>query len=219
MEVVKIEKYIPEDHQEVNRIYDEGIKEHVKRAIPIGLKHPRIQTLLGLAFGFGYYHSWACAVLYLVCALLMQSFCVFACFYGYVWFLATDMKDTKLKFWTSPPNVFLVAKMNGRVVGCGSYQQIGPDTVEMNRIAVDSNRRGQRIGRKLVEALNNTAKNQGYTTMYVETSNAQIDATKMYEKMGFAWLRPTGWFGPDWLSFLVASYFSGLYSSAYIRRL
>ena len=133
--------------------------------------------------------------------------------------LRSDMKDTELKFWTTKPNVFLVAKMDGKVVGCGSYKHMNPDTVEMCRLCVDANHRGLRIGRKLVEALNNTAKNQGYTTMYVETSNAQIDATKMYEKMGFAWLRPTGWFGPDWLSFLVASYFSGLYSSAYIRRL
>ena len=218
MEIVKIEKYIPEDHQEVNRIYDEGIKEHVKRAIPIGLKSPRIQTLLGLAFGFGYYHSWACAVLYLVCALLMQSFCVFACFYGYVWFLAPDMKDTKLKFWTTPPNVFLVAKMNGKVVGCGSYQQIGPDTVEMNRIAVDSNHRGQRIGRKLVEALNNTAKNEGYNCMYLQTSNAQIDAQKMYEKMGFSLLRKIGFEGSVLVAFLVDN-FSGLHARAYIQRL
>ena len=103
------------------------------------------------------------------------------------------MKDQELKYWTTKPNAFLVAKMNGKVVGCISYKQINQDTVEMNRLAVDSNHRGLRIGRKLVEALNATAKNEGFTTMYLETSDAQVDAWKMYEKMGFSFLRKIFW--------------------------
>ena len=132
--------------------------------------------------------------------------------------LRSDMKDTELKFWTTKPNVFLVAKMDGKVVGCGSYKHMNPDTVEMCRLCVDANHRGLRIGRKLVEALNNTAKNEGYTCMYLQTSNAQIDAQKMYEKMGFSLLRKIGFEGSVLVAFLVDN-FSGLHARAYIQRL
>ena len=131
--------------------------------------------------------------------------------------LATDMKDQELKYWTTKPNAFLVAKMNGKVVGCISYKQINQDTVEMNRLAVDSNHRGLRIGRKLVEALNATAKNEGFTTMYLETSDAQVDAWKMYEKMGFSFLRKMD-FGHGYGAFFVNN-FSGLCVYAYTQRL
>ena len=131
--------------------------------------------------------------------------------------LASDMKDKELKFWTTKPNAFLVAKINGKVVGCISYKQINQDTVEMNRLAVDSNHRGLRIGRKLVEALNDTAKNEGYNTMYLEKSDAQVDALKMYEKMGFSFLRRMD-FGHGYGAFFV-NHFSGLCVFAYIQRL
>ena len=58
--------------------------------------------------------------------------------------LATDMKDPDLKFWTTPPNVFLVAlsEDSQKVVGCISYRKIASDTVEMHRAAVDINTQG-----------------------------------------------------------------------------
>ena len=47
------------------------------------------------------------------------------------------MKDKTLKFWTTPPNVFLVATapiLPNVILGCISYQEINPTTVEMNRL-------------------------------------------------------------------------------------
>ena len=62
------------------------------------------------------------------------------------------MRDPALEFWTTPPNVFLVAtNTSGMVVGCISYRIITPDTVEMHRLTVDSKSRGLGIGRKLVQ--------------------------------------------------------------------
>ena len=44
--------------------------------------------------------------------------------------LLTDMKDSHLKFWTTNPNVFLVAitEESKKVVGCISYREISPNT-------------------------------------------------------------------------------------------
>ena len=128
------------------------------------------------------------------------------------------MKDKELKFWTTEPNRFLVAKTsNGKVVGCVSYKQINKDTAEMNRLAVDSNFRGLKIGRKLVEKCMNEAKKEGHQVMYLDTSSAQIDAWKMYEKLGYSLLRKTD-FGEGYGAF-IANYFSGLCVYAYIKRL
>ena len=87
MEKVQIEKYIPNpvDHQKLRRIFSQGIQEHVKPAIPISLKSPKIHVFLGLAFTIGYFNSLGHAVFYLIIALAIQSICVFTCYYGYVW--------------------------------------------------------------------------------------------------------------------------------------
>ena len=66
------------------------------------------------------------------------------------------MKDVELKYWTTQPNLFLVAETeSGRIVGCISYRQITPNTVEMHRLSVHSNYRKLGIGRKLLETLIN----------------------------------------------------------------
>ena len=101
------------------------------------------------------------------------------------------MKDSNLKFWTTNPNAFLVAiaEESKKVVGCISYREISPNTVEMHRCSVDSNCRGLGIGKKLVQALEKKAIENGYEHMYLETSTPQVGAWKMYEKCGFQFLR------------------------------
>ena len=97
------------------------------------------------------------------------------------------MADKPLKFWTTPPNVFLVATSSSseKVLGCISYRQIAANTVEMHRLSVDTHARGLGIGRKLVQALFDTARQNGYKMLYLETSSAQFDAVKLYDRMDF----------------------------------
>ena len=97
------------------------------------------------------------------------------------------MQDKELTFWTTPPNKFLVAtdSTSGRVLGCISYRKIAEDTVEMHRLSVDPNCRGLGLGQKLVQELLSTAKQNGFTSMCLETSSSQKSAIKLYERMGF----------------------------------
>ena len=98
------------------------------------------------------------------------------------------MKDMELKYWTTQPNLFLVAETeSGRIVGCISYRQITPNTVEMHRLSVHSNYRKLGIGRKLLQTLINTAKENGYDTMYLETWPRPAEI--LYEKMEFKFFR------------------------------
>ena len=64
------------------------------------------------------------------------------------------------------------------LTGNGSEAQIG-------LIAVDEQHRGQGIGRKLIEAAINTAKNHNFTTLKVVTQGANQQACLLYEKCGF----------------------------------
>lgn len=124
------------------------------------------------------------------------------------------MADEHLKFWTTPPNVFLVATSSatGKVLGCISYRQINPTTVEMHRLCVDFNFRGLGIGSRLVQALRKTAKQNGYEVMYLETSSSQFDAIRIYDKE-FQYLRDAYFDHPFF------DYVSGLRVVSYIARL
>ena len=102
------------------------------------------------------------------------------------------MADKELQFWTTPPNVFLVATNtadDNQVLGCISYQVKNSKTVEMNRLAVNSSMRRMRIGEKLVNALLDEARRTGYQTMYLETSTPASSAIRLYERMNFQFLQ------------------------------
>ena len=128
----------------------------------------------------------------------------------------SNMKDQGLEFWTSPTSVFLVATtVSGKVVGCIAYRQITSATVQMHRLAVDFEYRGQNIGQKLVQGLLNTAWSNGYDSMYLETTSAQIGAIKLYEKMEFKHLHNVP-FGP--FPWPILDFLSGLKVKAYVRQ-
>ena len=220
MEDIKIEKYSPEHYSEVVRIFKEGHKGRVKNGIQFGLTSPKVQFLFFLALCLGFYSSLDRALLFLVITILLHIISVFDCFYTYVeYHLGTDMKDRELRFWTTKPNIFLVAKASGKVVGIVSYQIINPDTAEMNRLGVDNTFRGLKIGQKLVEECMKLARKDGYKVMYLETTSANISAIKLYKKLGYEFLRAKG-FGPRSFgcSFFVNT-FSGLHVSAFIKKL
>jgi len=100
-----------------------------------------------------------------------------------------NMKDPQLKFWTTSPNIFLVAATNsGNVVGCISYIHLNSTTVELCRIYVDEEFRRLGIGQKLVKTILEIAEEKGYKMVLVSTPNARLDARKLIEKMNFQFL-------------------------------
>lgn len=214
---VEITPYHLEDHQAIRRIFREGQLENIQPGVLIGLKSAKIKSFLVLAFLLGFTHSWLHALFCIILVLFIQYFSIWHCYYFYADLaFKTDLKDRELKFWAKP-NVMVVAKVNGKVVGCGAYQKLNQDTVEMNRVCVDSKFRGLKIGKTIVENLMNKAKNEGYQVMYLTTSQAQITAQKMYEKLGFSFLRKMD-IGFGYGAFLHDN-FSGLCELVYIKRL
>ena len=84
MTSIKVLKYNSKDHEEVKRIFSEGIQEHVKTGILLGLQNPKIQIQLAFAFCYGFLYSWFYGFLYLALMLCIQMASVTFCFYGYV---------------------------------------------------------------------------------------------------------------------------------------
>lgn len=98
------------------------------------------------------------------------------------------MKDKELQFWTTWPNHFLVAALQsdpGKVLGCVAYKTIGSNSVEVNRLSVAGDVRGLGLGKKLMVAVFECAKQNGHSRVYLTTSNGQETAIKLYRKMGF----------------------------------
>ncbi len=99
------------------------------------------------------------------------------------------------------PNVtFLVARSEGRVVGCGATVKMGGDWAEIKRMFVSPAARGQQLGRKLLDALQVAARKQGATVLRLETGISQPEALGLYRSAGFKEIGPFGGYKPDPLS-------------------
>ncbi len=58
-------------------------------------------------------------------------------------------------------DTFIVAEIDGALVGCGSLTRLGHDLVEIRSLGVTSGYKGQGIGKALVDFLVKEAKEQG----------------------------------------------------------
>ena len=124
------------------------------------------------------------------------------------------MKDEELMFWTTYPNVFLVAETeSGKIAGSIAYRQLTTDTIEMHRVYVDLKYRRLGIGRKMVQVLLNMAKQNGYDTVYLDTPTSEMAARTLYERMNFTFLK----YDVHRSNFI--DFFTGLENICYIHRI
>jgi len=87
---------------------------------------------------------------------------------------------------------FLVARSNGRAVGCGALVLGDDQTGEIKRLIVSHAARGQGVGRHLLHAIETEAKRERLHTIRLETGPKNLAAIALYQREGF---RPRGPFG------------------------
>ncbi len=77
-------------------------------------------------------------------------------------------------------DTFVIAEIDGRLVGCGSLTRLGHDLVEIRSLGVSDGYKGQGIGKALVNSLLHEAKQQGIPKVMALTYEVAF-----FERNGF----------------------------------
>ena len=89
--------------------------------------------------------------------------------------------------------VILIARDDdGGAIGCGALRDLGPGTAELKRMYVEPAARGRGVAKVLLAALEEAARERGWTTLRLETGPRQPEAIALYSGAGY---RETGPFG------------------------
>jgi putative acetyltransferase len=84
-----------------------------------------------------------------------------------------------------PRSVFLVARRDGRAVGCGALVPMDEYCVEVKRMFVASNERGHGIATMIFDELERLAREFDFDAMRLETGVMQPESIALYGKAGF----------------------------------
>lgn len=80
---------------------------------------------------------------------------------------------------------FLVARDNGRPVGCGAIRLNDATTAEVKRMYVEPDQRGRGVGRAVLASLEAAARQFGARRLVLETGSYSPDALALYRGAGF----------------------------------
>lgn len=80
---------------------------------------------------------------------------------------------------------FFVIWVNGEPAGCGGIQFYGNEYGELKRMYVRPQYRGLWLGKKMIEHLEEVARQRGVNVLRLETGTFQHEAIGLYERMGF----------------------------------
>jgi putative acetyltransferase len=96
--------------------------------------------------------------------------------------------------YVEPAGGLLLASVDGRPAGCCAFRPlISSDHLnacEMKRLYVRSGFRGLGLGRQLVEAIVERARQAGYSTMLLDTLSDMESARALYQEVGFTETAP-----------------------------
>ncbi|MEO0853292.1 MAG: GNAT family N-acetyltransferase [Cyanobacteria bacterium J06648_11] len=87
---------------------------------------------------------------------------------------------------------FWVVERDGSLVGTAAYYPVpqGTNAVEIRKMYVLPEARGQGLGRALLGTLEEAIAAKGYSQVWIETATVLKEATRLYERNGY--VRPTG---------------------------
>lgn len=94
---------------------------------------------------------------------------------------------------------FFVARDGGELLGFGAVADRG-DYAEIKRMYLAPVARGRKLGRRILEALEAHAAQNGQNCLRLETGIHQPEAIGLYRSAGYRDIGPFGSYGPDPLS-------------------
>ncbi len=98
----------------------------------------------------------------------------------------TALMDALEQIHARPTGIILLAKLDQSPVACAMIHALDPDTAEIKRVYVAPAARRQGIARKLMLALMDSARSDGYARVVLDTSLTLGPARALYTSLGFA---------------------------------
>lgn len=99
--------------------------------------------------------------------------------------LAAGNKVTEAEM-TPPAGFFVVARKEGRPVGCAALLRLSDETAEIKRMWTAPAARGQGIARRMLRTLERIARDAGFRTLRLDTNRALKEAHALYRRQGFS---------------------------------
>jgi DNA-binding MarR family transcriptional regulator/GNAT superfamily N-acetyltransferase len=84
-----------------------------------------------------------------------------------------------------PHGWFFLARLDGRSVGCGALIRLGADEGEIKRMWTAPDARGLGVARRIIAAVETTAREAGLKALKLDTNRALKEAQALYRKLGY----------------------------------
>ncbi len=92
--------------------------------------------------------------------------------------------------YAPPGGALLLVRDDGGLAGCVALRRIDDATCEMKRLYVRPSHRGLGVGRTLVDAVMDAARQRRYLRMRLDTLPSMREAIAMYRRLGFRPIEP-----------------------------
>ena len=99
-----------------------------------------------------------------------------------------------------PRAAFVIARDGEAAIGCGAIRPLHNDVAEVKRMYVVPSARGRGIGRQILGALEQIAREHGFSGLWLETGLRQPAAIRLYENLGYTRIAGFGDYKDDPLS-------------------
>ena len=92
--------------------------------------------------------------------------------------------------FTEPTGLFVLARLHGRAIGCGAVLFHDDAPAYVKRMWVDDAVRGMGVGRRILVALEQAARDHGAASVTLETNASLTEAIAMYRASGYVEVEP-----------------------------
>ena len=100
-----------------------------------------------------------------------------------------ELADLSAKY-TPPEGRIICARVDGEIIGCVAYHRHNNQRCEMKRLFVRESFRHLHAGRKLVEAIVESARADGFSEIVLDTITPLQSAIRLYKSCGFVECEP-----------------------------
>lgn len=101
-----------------------------------------------------------------------------------------QLHDAKARILDKGGAILIAEDETGDAVGCVALVPHGEGEVELAKMAVAESAQGRGVGRRLMEAALEQAREMGCRSVYLESNHVLVPAITLYERSGFRHLAP-----------------------------